>query len=118
MKKEFVITRIGLLVISESEATKNQCSKIGQREYQYKVSIKSHEHIDENGFVIDHNEINKAVSKVTEGLSCELMCHLITTDLQCRLVDLGVPFKSIKVRIRPLPIDDFQAFVTLKTNYI
>jgi hypothetical protein len=97
------LTRTGKFVVSEKTGV--QCKDRGHSSYAYHVEIRSPWKLDQMGFLIDHNRIDRVVrdhAQMTPD-SCERMCMAICNGIFVELADHSVPVKSILVRIKPEP---------------
>ncbi len=69
----YVMTRSGQFISSKD--TPNQCVKIGKQIYEYEVKLlfRGDIELDENGFIIRHEEIDEIIQKLSLSGSCEEM---------------------------------------------
>lgn len=57
--------------------SQNQCKAHHHDEYHYHIIIACSEELDDNGFIIDHQDIADALIELTMAGSCELMHNQI-----------------------------------------
>lgn len=94
MKNTFLkLTRTGTF---EAEFTANQCFKKGWPLYTYEVVCAVTDKLDNNGFTIDHDEINKEIEETVFEGSCEEM-HIMLHDIIKELSFAGkmIAFKTV-----------------------
>lgn len=99
----FTITKHGKLTLDGS--SHNQCKKKGHKNFAWEVECKCKNKLDQQGFIIDNAEIDKAVDKGAKSLSCELLCLFITNELEYLLLQHECLLVSIKVLIIPIGVD-------------
>jgi hypothetical protein len=96
---------------------KNQCKDVAHKEYEYDVKIKAKDKLNEDGFLVDHQDIEKAMIFVFKNHvgSCEEIAIAASTQIEDLCACLGIAWKKISVTIRPV---DYVASVTytIKSN--
>lgn len=96
----FTINRHG--VFTTSKSVRNQCKSPGHTQYDYVVRVKCPTELDDNGFVIDHNEIDRVVQHAVQDInSCEKICLIISEYLMVTLVARKIKAKNIYVKVSP-----------------
>lgn len=110
MSKELVMSeeevrfiRKGYFISNHPSST--QCTIEGWKGYKYKATIIAAPVLDESGFLIDHNELHRAICTwVFENTlpSCEVtlqtLCYIVTKVL----LDYGVKLKKLGMEIVPV----------------
>jgi hypothetical protein len=88
--------------------TENQCGKEGNQSYEYLLTIIVKNQLDNKGFIIDHDDLNKAIQECPIYGSCEEMQRLIHKKIT-EILPEGI-LLGYKCVIKPL---DFtaQAFI-------
>jgi len=101
MAKVYVMERKG--IFSPNKHTSNQCKDTGHNHYEYscKIAFDPMTKLDENDFLIDHIDVNKAIQDCLLNGSCERMHKRIMTKLQNTLTERGIVPIAIKVNIVP-----------------
>jgi 6-pyruvoyl-tetrahydropterin synthase len=102
--------------VSCTMAVEDQCKGVGHDKYDYEVHLKTKEKLDERGFVIDHTDVHKLVQEIvnTQMASCEVLTRNIGKALKEKLDTLGVPVKTMTIRINPV---NSNAHVTYYKKY-
>lgn len=86
------------------DTSTNQCRQQGHRTFKYKLKIKSNTILDERGFVIAHEDVDRAVmASVKDADSCEMLCIKIANTVCTMLIRQRVSWRKITVEIHPQP---------------
>lgn len=104
---QLIIRRIGTFKIRHSQFSENQCTQVGQLDYQYKVKCKIQDPVfDNKGFVFDHNKLDGIVQDFFAEqtmLSCE---HMIINLADHIVVKLNIrQMISLRVTLTPLVVN-------------
>lgn len=77
----FVMTRKGQF--KPSHDTNNQCVKVGKQIYDYELKLlfEGNVELDDNGFIIRHEEIDELIQKMELSGSCEQMNLQISKEI-------------------------------------
>lgn len=98
----FTLNRTGNFTLKNK--SKNQCRAIGHEIFSYHVLLNVKPVLDKQGFIVDHEVINKAVQRaVNKATSCELLCLHICKEIESTLKKMKKDFNSIKVIIKADP---------------
>jgi hypothetical protein len=104
MKKQTVkFYRRGYFKTNKHTCT--QCTTEGHRAYKYKVTVEASPVLDNSGFLIDHNEVHKLVTKYVRQnpmLSCEMTLINITHKVVKMLTNHGCALQKVGMEIRPV----------------
>lgn len=98
----FCITRYGKVKMTSSHP--NQCKAVGHKTFNYVVKIIVHkDNLNEQGFVVDHNNINKTVESVFEdyAASCEDMALITAEQLKKLCEEEKVEPIGLYIKITP-----------------
>jgi|SRR6185369_2487478 len=93
------MTKKGTLTLDGSSP--KQCKKQGHKKFNWKVECCCGDRLDNDDFIIDNAEIDKAVLDALDSVSCERLCMYITSHISDLLNTHGCLVKSIKVSIAP-----------------
>lgn len=102
MSKFYIMERKGVFISNTREI--NQCKEEGHKNYEYscKIFFEPKTTLDTDDFVIDHNEINDAVSECQKAGSCERMHINIMNAILKKLTLNNIDAMAIKVTITPI----------------
>lgn len=105
IKVNYCITRNGVILFPKSLASANQCVKQGHTKYYYTCRLYTdNKKLDELGFIVDHNDIDKAITtELIKGKfkgSCELMSEAIIGIVVNMLKEKKQRFKSIEITLK------------------
>lgn len=119
-KTKLVINRSGFC--EAKRKSKNQCKDIGHTKYSYNIKVTVKDKLDEEGFVIDHQDIHNAVEKVFKGKmnSCEKLGLKIAESVEKAVENHGSILQEIHVMIKPIPEtpdDKVSAFMEVVKEY-
>ena len=101
--EEVVFFRRGYFITSNHSAT--QCTIEGWKGYRYKATIIAGNKFDESGFLIDHNEVHKAICEwieENEMPSCEVTLQSLCHSIGGKIMDYGVDLKKLGMEIAPV----------------
>lgn len=99
----FVMTRKGFFTPSSQTAHQCKQNKTFLYNYECKVVFNSSQLLDNNGFVIAHEDIDEAIQKLKLQGSCEEMAKDIVTTVKALIVRKLGGITGIKVTIFPQP---------------
>ena len=102
-KESLKLTRRGYF--KTKNFTSTQCTVEGQETYWYACNIDADYVLDEQGFLIDHNNIHKAIKRHIKHhpmYSCEVMSRTLAHITGNMLVKYGCIIKSIDFTIIPV----------------
>lgn len=96
-----IITRNGLLNF-KNKVVENQCTEKGHEIYYYTVKLLFPDHVDynHNGFIIDHDQIHKAIESV-EISSCEKLAERMVKAIEKLMQQKELPYIGFKIAIQP-----------------
>lgn len=97
-KITYKINRVGQ--VSTNHKSPNQCKSVGHKDFEYHAKVKVGPKLDDQGFVIDHLDIHKAIAATFEkGIASEMMCRDCAKAIVCS-VCLGERGCCLSVRIQ------------------
>jgi hypothetical protein len=85
--------------------TDTQCTVKGWEAYRYKLTVEAGNKLDESGFLIDHNELHRCISKWAETedmLSCEQSIQAICYKVGSKCIEYGVDLYKLGFEIAPV----------------
>lgn len=85
--------------------TEHQCTSVGWKGYSYAITIEAFPVLDENGFLIDHNILHKAITKwIADNPfpSCELTCKTLAMVVVDIILEHGAKLKRLGFSVRPV----------------
>tara|TARA_R110000737_G_C14624761_1_gene494638 strand:- start:50073 stop:50516 length:444 start_codon:yes stop_codon:yes gene_type:complete len=95
--------RKGYFISNKHSST--QCTVEGWRGYKYKATIMAACKFDENGFLIDHNEVHNAITNWVDNNnlpSCETTLQILCGVIARLLLDYGVDLWQLGMEIVPV----------------
>lgn len=97
----YLMSRRGMF--KTPKATSNQCKVKGHKRYHYDVAMvfPSTTKLDENMFIIDHQEIDNCIQRCSLVGSCEEMHLTISRELRKLFREKRIPIVGIKAVIYP-----------------
>ena len=101
--KYFSMKRWGTFV--PENMTSNQCGKEGVTDYEYTIVCVLEDKLDNNGFCIDHSEIDSAIAKAKIQGSCEEMQKIIHKVVKKKLKKSNVRLLAYKCTINPVGME-------------
>lgn len=121
MYQNMLMTRKGILNVKGASTT-NQCARPGHQVYHYEIKIlfDNHVRLDENGMIIDHQQLDNVV-QITDPNSCEVMSNDILSRIQNLLKahNLEKYCIGIKLKIQPaFVVDENSAYFQLYRSRI
>lgn len=101
----YCITRHGIIKFPKSLASKNQCVIEGHSKYHYTCKLYTdNSELDKRGFIVDHNDIDKAITQSLMRIkfkgSCELMTEKIIEIIVNMLDKKGRYFTKIEITLK------------------
>lgn len=115
MKSYFVMNRTGKFY--PAKMTPNQCKAPGHSQYNYhlRMVFAGDAKLDQNNFLLDHQEVDDLVQGMMLKGSCEEMNQKITARLAKLMGAKAIPMVACKCTIRPMIPDGpaWLEFVTL-----
>jgi hypothetical protein len=101
MKSYFILNRQG--EFNPTDMTNNQCKGWGHGKYFYLLQLvfDGTLKLDDNAFIIDHQDVDDLVQNIVLKGSCEQMHMKIAKKLIPTLVKKALPLLACKCTIRP-----------------
>lgn len=117
---DYCITRTGIINLPKSLSSSNQCAKIGHSKYYYTCKVfTNNKKLDNQGFIVDHNDLDKAINTELKKNkfkgSCELMSEALISVVMNIMKKKGKDFKSIEITIKANKLNN-PAFITASYN--
>lgn len=85
-------------------STPTQCTKEGWAAYKYQITVEADYHLDQSGFLIDHNEVHECIvqwAKINTTKSCEVCLKDICLVVSELLLEYGVKLRKVTVKLKP-----------------
>lgn len=97
----YVMNRRG--IFRTPKATPNQCKVKGHRKYHYDIAMvfPSNVKLDENMFILDHQDVDNCIQKCTLVGSCEEMHLVMSRELRNLFKFKKIPIMGIRAVIYP-----------------
>jgi hypothetical protein len=104
----FTLNRMGTFEVKMY--TDFQCKQHGHRFFEYHVKIRVINSLDENGFVIDHAEVDAMIHNIVDKpmKSCELVASEVVNTIYREMVKRGSRCKSVYIKLMPIMGDGTQ----------
>lgn len=101
--KYYTMMRTGTIV--PSQHTDNQCKQNPTHIYDYecKILFGSSQKLDEQDFLIEHEEINKVIQSLGLKGSCERMASDIIEAVKKEFSERSISIAGLKITILPYP---------------
>lgn len=110
------MTRSGSFIPSQS--TDNQCVKVGNEQYDYtlKLVFSTNQILDNDDFIIRHEEIDEQIQRTILNGSCEFMHRQLFSSLKAFFNSKDIIVIGYKATILPYGVPEKQLIASL--NYI
>lgn len=120
MKTILTLNRTG--IVRAYGSSHNQCKAEGHEYYEYQLKIECNSILDDNGFIIDHNEIQKQMEQFffTYMDSCEQLVLDLTIVIHKLITTHNSKIKIYSIYLKLVPIlieGKTQAFIEGMTYY-
>lgn len=103
-KITYKINRVGQ--VSTNHKSPNQCKSVGHKDFEYHAKVKVGPKLDDQGFVIDHLDIHKAIAATFEkGIASEMMCRDCAKAIVKACKKHGCQVFSVYLKIKPVGKD-------------
>lgn len=83
--------------------TDNQCRQPGHTQFEYRLTLVTSENLDDNGFIVDHLDVHRAIELAYMAGSCEEMHHQLYNTIISLFLGLECKLLMYKAAIIPLP---------------
>jgi len=101
MVKTLTINRFGTVKLTDKSL--NQCKSVGWQDYRYQIRATTTDKLDQDGFIIDHADIHKAVERALKKPgSCEQFCEEIRKYVERAMKSHGCVLLKLYIKVQPI----------------